>query len=499
MKLLIRVDADSEIGAGHVMRCLALAQAWQDAGGEAVFAMATESPDIEGRLKSERMETLHLSAQPGSRQDAAETSALALKLEASWIIVDGYVFDSEYQRAIKELGARLLFIDDYGHCDWYSADMILNQNVYAGESLYERREPHTRLLLGSRYVLIRREFLKWREWKREIADTGRRVLVSMGGADPDNATLTVIRVLQKLEMPDIEARILIGPLNPHRESLEREIKNSSRNIELLTAATDMPELMAWADSAVSAAGSTCWEMAFMGLPFLALILAENQIKVAEELGNRGLAVNLGYYHQNSSRQVADGLYHLLLSTQQRIAMAYLGQKMVDGEGCERVLIPLLGNAIRIRRARESDCKIFWQWANDPEVRSSSFSPASISWDDHVRWFEKKLNDSETAIFIALDFEDNPIGQIRFDLTDEKEAEIDVSIDSDMRAGGYGQTLISTGVERIFRNWNIQSVSALIRAENSRSIKAFERAGFQKVGVKNVKGAEVAHYQRVKKS
>ncbi len=499
MKLLIRADADSEIGAGHVMRCLALAQAWQDAGGEAVFATATESPSIEERLKSERIETLHLSGQPGSREDAAETSSRARSLNAAWVVVDGYVFDSDYQRAIKESSARLLFIDDYGHCDWYSADLVLNHNIYAEESLYEKREPYTRLLLGSKYALLRREFLNWREWKREIADTARRVLVSMGGADPDNATLTVIRALQKLEMPDIEARILIGPLNSRRESLEREIKNSSRNIELLTAATDIPQLMAWADVAVSAAGSTCWEMAFMGLPFLALILAENQIKVAEELGNRGLAVNLGYYHQDSSQEVADGLYHLLPSTQQRIVMSCLGQKAVDGEGCERILIRLLDNALRIRRARECDCKIFWQWANNPEVRSSSFSPAPISWDDHVRWFEKKLNDSETAIFIALDFEDNPVGQIRFDLTDKIEAEIDVSIDSDMRARGYGQALISMGVERIFRNWNVQSVSALIRAENSRSIKAFERAGFQKVGMKNVKGSEVVHYQRIKKS
>lgn len=335
--LLIRADAGGQIGAGHVMRCLALAQGWQDAGGRAVFAMASESPGIEERLKSERIETVHLSAQPGSREDAAETSSRARSLNAAWIVVDGYVFDSDYQRAIKESGARLLFIDDYGHCDWYSADLVLNQNIYAEESLYARREPHTRVLLGSRYAMLRREFLKWREWKREIADAARRVLVTLGGADPDNATLTVIRALQKLEMPDIEARILIGPLNPHRESLEREIKNSSRNIKLLTAATDIPQLMAWADVAVSAAGSTCWEMAFMGLPTVMIVLANNQNPIAKGLAAEDAALNTGWHNQLSDSSLPSLLNDLIGDPASRLSMSERGKTIIDGMGAQRLV------------------------------------------------------------------------------------------------------------------------------------------------------------------
>ena len=165
--LLIRADASVAMGSGHVMRCLALAQAWQDAGGRAVFAMADVTPAIHERLTAESSGVLTLSASAGSAEDSKQTIELAQAQNAKWLVVDGYQFDAEYyQRSMKAANFKLLFLDDFGHAKHYSADVVLNQNVSAQQGLYSDCEVHTRVLLGPKYALLRREFSGWRGWKK---------------------------------------------------------------------------------------------------------------------------------------------------------------------------------------------------------------------------------------------------------------------------------------------------------------------------------------------
>jgi len=147
--LVIRADGSTLIGSGHIMRCLALAQAWQDAGGGVLFLMGTGVPILEERLKSEGMDTAHLRAHAGSTDDAVETANLAQEVGATWVVLDGYHFDAVYQRTIKDSGVRLLFIDDNGHADHYYADIVVNQNIHAHAGLYTNREPYTQLLLAN--------------------------------------------------------------------------------------------------------------------------------------------------------------------------------------------------------------------------------------------------------------------------------------------------------------------------------------------------------------
>ncbi|NYT10684.1 MAG: UDP-2,4-diacetamido-2,4,6-trideoxy-beta-L-altropyranose hydrolase, partial [Methanosarcinales archaeon] len=222
--LVIRADASTRIGTGHVMRCLALAQAWQDSGRRAVFAMGMGSPVLVDRLTFEGMEVFHLSAEPGSTEDAEQTADLAQSMGSDWVVVDGYHFGSDYQRIIKESGLRLLFIDDNGHVCHYYADIVLNQNLHANEDLYRNREPYTKLLLGTQYVLLRREFWPWRSWKRDIPEVARKLLVTLGGSDPDNVTLKVIQVLQQIEQ--LETVVVIGGSNLHYEELSSALESN---------------------------------------------------------------------------------------------------------------------------------------------------------------------------------------------------------------------------------------------------------------------------------
>jgi len=330
--LLIRADTGKHIGTGHVMRCLALAQAWQDRGGHAIFAMATEVPALEARLRSEGMEIVHLSTKPGSVDDARQTADLAQHREAVWIIVDGYHFDAEYQRIIKDAGLHLLFIDDYGHAAYYRADIVLNQNIHAHEGLYLNRAPYTQLLLGTRYVLLRREFLKWRGWERKIPKVARKVLITMGGVDSENVTLKVIGALEQVHIDELEAVVVVGGGNPHSEALESAIRNLRVSIRLERNVKNMPELMTWADLAISGGGTTCWELAFMGVPNLIVILAENQRPIAEGLDRAGVAVNSGWYTDLSSAEITRTLTHLLVEEKQRARMSQRARELVDGKG-----------------------------------------------------------------------------------------------------------------------------------------------------------------------
>lgn len=330
------------MGTGHAMRCLALAQAWQDAGGKAVFAMANPLPSIRERLLSEGMDVVPVNAPPGSRDDARCTAELANHHAAAWAVVDGYHFDADYQRKLKAAGLQVLFVDDNGHASHYTADLVLNQNVYADESLYLNREPHTRLLLGSRYVMLRREFQLWREWKRVIPPVGRKILVCMGGSDPGNMTAAVMPTLRSIRIEDLEVVVVAGGGNPHLQSLEATIGPSNSGFRLVKDVVNMPELMAWADVMLAAAGSICWEICAMALPSLLVVTASNQVQAAQRLAALGAAQLLDSGTNAIASAAAPVLLSLLESQNSRQNLSSRARELVDLAGAARVVSVLRG-------------------------------------------------------------------------------------------------------------------------------------------------------------
>jgi UDP-2,4-diacetamido-2,4,6-trideoxy-beta-L-altropyranose hydrolase len=341
MKLLIRVDASIQIGTGHAMRCLALAQAWQNAGDNAIFAMATKVPGLEARLRSEGIEYVYFPVPLGSAEDAKNTASLVQQVGSSWVIADGYHFKTEYQKIIKDYNLCLIVVDDYGHADDYYADFILNQNIYAREELYHARKPYTQLLLGMDYALLRREFWQWRGWKHSHPTVASKLLITLGGSDPDNVTFKVIQALQQVDVKGLEAVVVVGGSNPYYEQLQLASQESSCPICVKRNVTNMPELMAWADVAISAGGSTSWELAFMGVPSLIMIIADNQRLSVETLSKMGVFINLGWHQDVSVIKIADALSKLLVDTKNRVQMTQIGQKVIDGQGASRVLNKIL--------------------------------------------------------------------------------------------------------------------------------------------------------------
>lgn len=341
-RLVIRADAGDRLGTGHVMRCLALAQAWQDHARPAIFATAAPTPALKIRLESEGTEVVKLAAAPGSAADARETAQLARQVGSPWVVVDGYHFGASYQKLIKESGASLLFLDDVGHCDYYFADLVLNQNLHASKSLYPRRAPYTRLLLGTRFVLLRREYRQLRGWRREIPGVARKVLVSLGGSDPLNQTLKVIRALKQVDLEGLKVTVVLGALNPHAQVLQTVARTLSLPPRLVQNIQDMPGLMAWADLAVTSGGTTVWELAFTGLPSLGLALGEQEEILLAAAANLGLMVNLGEAHTLEAPALATAITDLAQNQEQRASMSAKGHRQVDGYGAERVISMMKG-------------------------------------------------------------------------------------------------------------------------------------------------------------
>ncbi len=348
--LFIRADSTTRMGTGHVMRCLAVAQEWKMRGREVVFIGAWEGGKLRERLAGEGFTCLEIKAPHPNNEDVKVTLAALEESRASrggadtWLVLDGYHFDSHYQAAIRGHGFRSVVIDDTAHLDKYCADILLNANLHAPGLGYVC-EGNPLRLLGCGYALLRREFLRQASWERSLPMTAQKVLVTMGGSDPDNITLKVLEALQDLQSAlgvEPEVKVVLGAANPHGDDLRSAIRSFPSRFTFWDGAGGMPEAMKWADLALSGAGSTCWEMAFMGLPFLTVTLADNQKEIAASLMHRGIARNLGWHAGLMQERILASVAELALNRSARLQSSRNGRALIDGRGCALLVDAITG-------------------------------------------------------------------------------------------------------------------------------------------------------------
>lgn len=492
--ILVRSDAGIRTGTGHVMRCLALAQVCQESDIEVALASAQVPEALVDRWRSEGSSFYPFGESAGGLADAEYTAELSQKLRCRWVVVDGYHFGSEYQRRLKNYGCSVLCLDDYGHAQHYYADFVLNQNAYADRALYPSIEPTTRLLLGPLYILLRREFRDRAPCRRRsIPIRASKILVTMGGSDPDNATQTVLESLRLLSDASIEARVVIGGTNPNAPGLVATADSLPLSVETIRDSSGLSDLMAWADFAVAAGGTTAWELAFMGVPFLAVVIAANQELVAKSLEEHHVAINLGPTSDLRPERLAREIRRLADDYARRLQMSQTGQDLFDGQGAYRVLQVLGLILLRLHRAREEDSRILWEWANEPDVRRLSFSSGPISWEDHQQWYARRINDPDSAIWIARNADDQAVGQIRFDCQGDDAVHISISVAAGWRGRGFGRELIAAGLRKASRVFPGRLAHALIKRENEASVRAFEAAGFVLAGEETIQGSRAFRY------
>ena len=496
--LIIRADADSRMGTGHVMRCIALGQAWQDAGGNVVFFTACDNQQLLRRLKEERFSIEILRESADFFQEIERGAPDSVK---PWVVLDGYHFNLDCQRRVKAAGHKVLVVDDYNHLQQYECNILLNQNVDALKLDYSLNSDALRLL-GTDYAMLRREFRSAARLGREIPEIGENVLVTLGGADPDNLSLKVIESLKQTGISDLHVKVVIGPANPYRIELEMAAKSEGMTIELLSGIKDMTPLMHWADLAVSAGGSTCWELCCLGVPFITLVIAENQRGLSMELDKRDVAPCLG---ENPTRDaIAKRIEGLLESPGTRERFGCNAQKLVDGFGVDRALfraakdaaLDLFVNRLSFRNVEKRDSELLWIWANDSTVREQCYNPEAIPWESHAQWFLKKIADPD-VLMLMLELDGCPVGQVRYDC-DKTVAHIGFSIERKFRGLGFGSRIIKDSLEAAFSTLDVDSIQAEVFVDNAASNRVFSECGFQFVEQVDLYGVPSNTYVKERK-
>jgi UDP-2,4-diacetamido-2,4,6-trideoxy-beta-L-altropyranose hydrolase len=475
------------------MRCLALAQAWSQEGGKAVFLLQDGiHHSIEEKILAERFAVRYIPAGTDMEEDVLITSRLMDETGCEWTIIDGYQFDAAFQKRLHDADHRILALDDYGHVQHQYADLILNQNITADPGLYREREPYTRLLLGTKFALLRREFWEWRSWQREIPDRARTLLITLGGSDSNNVTEKVIHAAGQVE-DDLEIKVILGANQSRRvEEISRQA-GSAKHIQFVSAPSDMAELMAGADIVISAGGSTCWELAFMGVPAMIISTAENQRGIAPALERAGAALDLGWADSLQTSFLAGQLHDLIVSASTRAHMSDKGRSLVDSRGGERVIEAIHGRRfLYLRDATLDDSWMIWNWANDPVTRSASFSTGLIPWEAHAAWFLRKMADPRHLILIALADSMEPVGQIRFEIEDQQ-ATVSINLSPEHRGIGYGSRILTLGIERLFGAGRVHSIHAYIKSDNNASKKVFKKAGFVYQDTRIIESDTAEHY------
>lgn len=320
--LLIRADAGPQIGSGHAMRMLALAEAW----GARVLWLGDLPEGLAARITDAGIERV-----------TGEVREVADRLGVSWIVADGYHFGEAWQRAVRGGSAKLMIVDDNAENAPYVADAVLNVNVHAEERLYARREPHTALLLGPKYALLRREFQQ-APAPREVPAKATRWLVTMGGADPVDATGRFLKAFIAAPPAGVALEVLVGGSNPRLS----EYRAIAPQAVFTPNPPDVTVPMRRAELAFSASGGTVWELAAMGVPAAVISLADNQVKLRDALAALGVVASLGD-STGAAKQWLAALTALAEDPKRRAGYVQRAREQVDGQGAHRVVAALRGN------------------------------------------------------------------------------------------------------------------------------------------------------------
>ena len=360
MLIVFRADASLKIGTGHVVRCLTLADALKARGATCHFICRTHAGHLIDRIRqkgiivhplpanqsalgmaaSDTVEQPAPAAWLGATQehDAYETAKSLGTLRPDWLIVDHYAIDDQWEQALRPYCGRIMVIDDLADRP-HDCDLLLDQNLGRMDKDYATLVPtHCARLTGPRYSLLRPEFTRLREYSlsRRKQPQLKSLLITMGGVDEPNATSRVLQALEGSELPsDVTIIVVMGAQAPWLQSVQQLAVTMPWRTEVRVNVSDMAQLMATADLAIGAAGTTSWERCCLGLPTLLVVLAENQWAGALALQRAGAVRLLGEPH-SIQEQLAPAILSFL-DEMTLVQLSISAQSVTDGQGVTHVI------------------------------------------------------------------------------------------------------------------------------------------------------------------
>lgn len=367
MKIAFRADASLQMGHGHVMRCLTLADALKAQGAQCHF-ISREHPGHLLEVIRQRSFTVtglpaalplpSAATQDPSKHakepvhaawlgcdwptDAQQTSATLANLQPDWLVVDHYALDQSWETALQPHYQKLMVIDDLADRP-HRCDLLLDQNWFGDDTPTRYRNivpPHCKCYLGPEYALLKPEYAQLRASIPPRNGTVRRVLVFLGGSDPTNQTGKVLTALMQPSLAHLQVDVVIGQNYPDVEGIAAQVA-ARPGSTLHQGLPTLAHLMSRADLMISAGGSTTWERLCLGLPAVVISVAANQTSTNVALMNAGYIDFLGEMNEVSVSNIADAVRHSLANAATLKAQSSLGQKLVSGIGAQVVCQQIL--------------------------------------------------------------------------------------------------------------------------------------------------------------
>ncbi|MFM9983978.1 MAG: UDP-2,4-diacetamido-2,4,6-trideoxy-beta-L-altropyranose hydrolase [Flavobacteriales bacterium] len=477
-KIIIRCDGGRTIGLGHVVRCLALADMLRD-NFEILFALQETSQEVYSLILKDGFQIHVLPSTQNFDQDLS--SFIQILQPENIVVLDGYEFRSAYQKRIKDIGYKLVSIDDL-HAWHHYSDIVINHAGGVEEEEYDC-EVYTQLLLGFDYALLRKEFLNYRSTKTPDNSLSN-FFISMGAADENGNTMKFADALLHWQPAD-KIRLMVSSLNPQLDSIHSLQKQHPDKIELYTNidAIDLIRIIEKTDLVICPASTIALETCSVGCLLMTGITAENQRSNLTGLIKSGMAIDLGDLNTLSEEALLIRLESIYLNPENSKILANQKSKM-NGSSSSRIssrfknLIQIgRGYQMSVRTARVSDLMLYYDWVNDTGVRANSFDSSAILLENHSNWFLNSLRSDSTVMFLFL-MQNKPIGQVRFILEDDV-ALVNFSIDKLHRGLGLSSPIIHQAIEYLRSMCpQIQTIRAEVKPENIASVKAFEKNNFK---------------------
>jgi len=456
----IRADGNVMIGSGHLVRCIALAQMIKEF--YTITFVCKEIPSNLIEALSENQFYLIMVTK--------ESEFLELLTSLDTVVLDGYSFDTDFQKKIKKIGCSLVCVDDLFDQEFF-ADLIINQAPGVDPNKY-KAQPYTQFALGLNYVLLRDSFLKSVLEEKRI-DKTESVFICFGGSDQRNLTQMVLSVV--ISFREFKKIVVVtGFSYKFSEKLESLIDADHRVFHFHGInENQMTQLMWESDIAIIPASGILFEAIASGCKIIFGKYIDNQRVLYEKFKS------LNFFESVENFEVEN----IMHSVSNIIKNKGGNPRLIDGRSAERILEKFNALAtshfeveLYYRFANLDDLHLYYKWANDKLVRENSFHSEPVIFEQHVNWFYSKVNSENCFLYLFINNAHIPVGQVRIEIVD-KEAVIGISIDKKFRGKSLGTKMLLQSSNDFFNKKSFRKIIAYVKKENVASYLIFKNAGF----------------------
>ena len=484
-RAIFRADGNANTGLGHVMRLLSIAEMVKDLFSS-VFIIKNPSEAIKSTIL-DSCDSCQIVPDSLSLTEEAEWLSEWVDKESDIVVLDGYKFDSDYQRKLKSKNINLLCIDDI-FSTHFLANAVINHAPGISSEAYSLDED-TKFYGGLDYTVIKPKFLQLARNERVITEISK-LFICFGGADFNNLTTKVLKILDgNLPRQIQELTVVVGESNIFKEEIKKtlsEFNLEKKQLKVNLTSDEMIREMQSSHLAILPSSTILYEALSIKMPIISGFYVDNQISVYH--GFKNLGVIYGVDDMNEFESYPELIQKILSDDINKLLQKQ--RSVIDGYSKLRIRCLMLGlsKQYNLETARSEDVDLYFNWANDPVVRNNAISTDPIIYENHIQWFSNKLKDEKCFMFV-LYFENKSVGQIRFEIEGD-EATIDYSVDVNRRGQGHGKVLLEFGMLRLIEDFDKNvKFKAVVKKINSPSNNIFIKSGFTQVDNIHIKGEE----------